>query len=489
MHEEHVTRPSTLQGSPGAEPPPVIEAVSEEEYYDQLAQGNDEVVVASRFSWRDLYRTEDWWVIWLGFLVIAAVVFLKVMADYDLTALKFTTWTTVSQGLAAVLNGEFLLKFLVTYGMLAGIFTLGMAFLKKEKIRGFVIAFTGLYLLAGLAYLFASQISMKQYLEYAFWALGLGLVISHTVGVPAWLRPAIHSEYYVKTGLVIMGTEVLFSNLTKFGFYGIAIAWIVVPVVILFMWWLGTQKLKMSSKPMVMVIAVATAVCGVSAAIAAAAASRAKKNDLTFAVGLSMMFTILMMVGMPPLVRLIGLGELAGGAWIGNTVDSTGAVVLAGEALGPVGAQAAALVKMIQNVLIGFIAFAIAVFFATWVDETGQAAVGPGEIWDRLPKFILGFLAASLLFSFVVLPGVGMETTTRIISSLGSFKGWAFCLAFLCIGLETNFREMAGQMEGGKPMTLYLVGQTFSLILSLALCWLLLSGVVIPAPDLTVFQP
>lgn len=488
MLDQHVVKGKESQGPPGAELPPVIDAASDEEYFEKLAEGEDLVVVASGFSRRDFYRTEDWWVIWLGFLVIGAVALLKIIEGYDLTALKFTAWTSLGS-LSAALNGQFLMKFLATYAMLAGIFTLGMVFLKKEKIKAYVIAFSGLYVLAALAYLFSSQVTMKQYLEYAFWALGIGLVISNTAGVPRWLKAAIHSEYYVKTGLVIMGSEVLFSNLTKFGFYGIAIAWIVVPLVILFMWWLGTHKLHMNSKPMVIVIAVATAVCGVSAAIAAAAASRAKKNDLTFAVGLSMMFTIIMMVGMPPLVRLLGLGELAGGAWIGNTVDSTGAVVLAGEALGPLGAQAAALVKMIQNVLIGFIAFAIAVFFAARVEQTGHAAVGPGEIWNRLPKFILGFLAASLLFSFIVLPGVGVETTTRIIGSLGSFKGWAFCLAFLCIGLETNFKEMAEQMEGGKPMTLYLLGQTFSLVLSLALCWLLLSGTVFPVPDLTVFQP
>lgn len=451
-------------------------------------RAGDQIVTAARFDWQDLLRTEDWWAVWLGLFVIALVTLLRVGLGIDLTALRFKAWTNPGAGAATLREPAFLRDLLVTWLLLTGLFSLGITAMGRVRVRAFISAFTGLFLLCALAFLLAGQTTMKQYLEYAFWALGIGLLFANTTGLPVWFRPALHSEYYVKTGLVIMGAEVLFSNITKFGFYGLGIAWIVVPLVILFMWWLGTRVLAMSSKPMVMVIAVATSVCGVSAAIAAAAATRAKKTDLTFAVGLSMLFTVIMMVAMPPLAKLLGLGELIGGAWIGNTVDSTGAVVLAGEALGPLAAQVATLVKMIQNILIGFIAFVIAVFFAARVEKTGRASVGAGEIWDRLPKFILGFLLSSLIFSFIVLPGLGLAETTKIIASLSTFKSWAFALAFLTIGLETNFKEMAGQMEGGKPMTLYLVGQAFSLVLSLLMCWIILSGVIFPVPDLTVFR-
>lgn len=172
--------------------------------------------------------------------------------------------------------------------------------------------------------------------------------------------------------------------------------------------------------------------------------------------------------------------ELIGGSWIGGTVDSTGAVVLAGEALGELAGQAAALVKMIQNILIGFIAFAIAIFFATKVDRT----VGAGEIWNRLPKFILGFLAASLIFSFVLSPVCGAETTAAIQDCFKQFQTWCFALAFTSIGLETNFKEMAAQFSGGKPLVLYIVGQLFNLVLTYFVCWLLLSGNFFPIPNI-----
>lgn len=108
-----------------------------------------------------------------------------------------------------------------------------------------------------------------------------------------------------------------------------------------------------------------TVVQRTSAAIATAAASRAKKTDLAFAVGTSLIFTVVMMVGLPLFIKAVGIDQLVGGAWIGGTVDSTGAVVLAGQTLGDLGGTVAALVKMIQNILIGFIAFGVAIFFTT----------------------------------------------------------------------------------------------------------------------------
>lgn len=193
-------------------------------------------------------------------------------------------------------------------------------------------------------------------------AILIGILVSNTVGVPTWLKPAIQTEFYIKVGLVIMGFSVLFSNIVNFGLYGLGIAWIVTPIVILFMWWFGTRVLKIDNKPFVITLATATSVCGTSAAIAVGAASKAKKNDLSLTVSISIIFTVLMMVFEPVLIRVTGLGELIGGALIGGTVDSTGAVTVAGTALGETAQTAAVLVKSIQNILIGFIAFAVAVF-------------------------------------------------------------------------------------------------------------------------------
>ena len=254
------------------------------------------------------------------------------------------------------------------------------------------------------------------------------------------------------------------------------------------MWWFGTRVLKIDNKPFVITLATATSVCGTSAAIAVGAASKAKKNDLSLTVSISIIFTVLMMVFEPVLIRVTGLGELIGGALIGGTVDSTGAVTVAGTALGETAQTAAVLVKSIQNILIGFIAFAVAVFFATKVENNGENSrkIGVSEIWYRLPKFILGFFAASLIASFIAVPAFGKESVSSINSVLDQYKNWAFVLAFTSIGLETNFREIKEQFQGGKPLTLYVVGQLFNIVLTFVAVYLLLSGKFFPLPNLAL---
>lgn len=446
---------------------------------------DNDIVVADKFQWSDLVKKEDWWAIWLGFFVIVCGIISVQTGLFKFKAVKFTTWATeeVPTFINAI-TGEYLVGLLITFVFLAALFAAGNFFMGKDVVA-FLKGFVGVFFFAWLAYLLAAHATMKNYVEYAAWALLVGLLICNTVGTPKWIKPAIQTEFFVKTGLVIMGAEVLFSNISNFGIYGLAIAWFVTPVVIIFMWLYGTKILKIASKPMVIVIATATSVCGVSAAIAAAAASGAKKNDLTFAIGLSLIFTVLMMIFMPIFVRAVGMDPMIGGAWIGGTVDSTGAVVLAGEALGPVGGQVAALVKMIQNILIGFIALAISIFFAMKVDvDPNKETVGAGEIWHRFPKFIIGFFLASVLFSFVIMPMCGSEAYSAILKTFSNYKGWCFCLAFTSIGLESNFKEMMAQMEGGKPMNLYIVGQTFNLVLTLFIAWVMLSGVIFPIPNI-----
>ncbi len=158
--------------------------------------------------------------------------------------------------------------------------------------------------------------------------------------------------------------------------------------------------------------------------------------------------------------------------------------MVAGTALGPEAQQAAVLVKSIQNILIGFIAFFVAIFFATRVENSGVQKVGAGEIWTRFPKFILGFFAASLIASFLIQPIFGGDSVNAINKVLDQYKNWAFVLAFTSIGLDTNFKEIARQMQGGKVLWLYIIGQTFNIGLTLFAVWFLLSGVVFPVPVL-----
>lgn len=229
--------------------------------------------------------------------------------------------------------------------------------LMGKNVKKFLIAFVVMFLITSIVRFISGQVVLNQYLEYAFWALLIGLLISNTVGVPEWLKPALNTEFYIKTGLVLMGATVMFSNIKKFGLYGLGIAWFVTPIVIIFMWIFGTKVLKMRNKRMVITIAVATSVCGT-------------------------------------------------------------------------------------------------------VDKTDDKTVGAEEIWNRLPKFVLGFLAVSLIFSFVIQPVFGAEACADIQGCFKQLQTWCFALA------------------------LYVIVQTFNLILTYFICWLLLSGVMFPIPTL-----
>jgi uncharacterized membrane protein YadS len=304
----------------------------------------------------------------------------------------------------------------------------------------------------------------------------VGLLISNTIGTPNWLKKGANTELFIKIGLVLLGAEILFKKILSLGAPGLMVAWSVTPIVVIFMFIFAIRTLKMKNKHLAIIIASATSVCGVSAAIAAAAASRAKKEDLTLAVGMTLIFTVLMMFFMPLFIKFLGMNNILGAAWMGGTIDSTGAVVAAGSMLGQTAEQVAAVVKMIQNVLIGVAAFFIAIYWVTRVEREPGRKANAMEIWYRFPKFVIGFVAASLVFSFIVVPAMHGDfkavEATFIKPISKTLRGWFFCLAFVSIGLESNFRDLASRMEGGKPMILYIVGQSFNLILTLLVAYL-----------------
>ena len=143
----------------------------------------------------------------------------------------------------------------------------------------------------------------------------------------------------------------------------------------------------------------------------------------------------------------------------------------------------AAIIKMIQNILIGVVAFFIALFWVTSVErDTSAPRPGLSEIWIRFPKFILGFVLASVLVSYVAIPLLSEETVQGFLKQTKNYRGWLFCMAFISIGLESNFKDMAKQMAGGRTLVLYIAGQSFNLLLTLFIAWLVLSGTIFPAP-------
>ena len=368
-----------------------------------------------------------------------------------------------------------LIGLMICMGIFFGIGTAVMGRSFGEFMKAFIFVF----IVAVLAYVASAQATAKYYgIGYAAWAILFGMIISNTVGTPEWAKPAVQTEYYIKTGLVLLGAEILFGKILSIGVPGIFVAWVVTPIVLVSTFIFGQKVVKMPSKTLNITVSADMSVCGVSAAIATAAACRAKKEELTLAVGLSLVFTSIMMILMPAFIKAVGMPHVLGGAWMGGTIDATGAVAAAGAFLSDRALYVAATIKMIQNVLIGVIAFFVALYWVAKVERLPGQKVSAMEIWYRFPKFVIGFIIASIVFSLLY-QALGKDVGYALIDHGAIrgmskiFRGWFFCLAFTSIGLATNFRELREYFKGGKPLILYVCGQSFNLILTLLMAYIM----------------
>jgi uncharacterized integral membrane protein (TIGR00698 family) len=382
-----------------------------------------------------------------------------------------------------------LIPSLVVLGLIIMLFfAIGAKFI-GISLREFFKGFPIIFVLAALAYLISSQATLKALgLSYVLFALAIGLIISNTLGVPRWLKSAGQTEFFIKTGLVLLGARILIGQIALIGIPGIFVTWVVTPIVLISTFWFGQRIIKMPSKELNITISSDMCVSGVSAAIATASACRAKKEELTLSIGMSMIFVAVMIFLLPAIANMTGMHPVWAGAWLGGTVDNTGSVVAAGELIGMEAMYVAATIKMIQNVMIGVIAFGVAAYWCLRVEP--QRACQPGqtpmqftasgalfEIWYRFPKFILGFIGASIVFSLMQ-AGVNMDwgqamVNDGVLALANRFRGWFFCLAFVSIGLSINYRELKEPLRGGKPLILYVCGQGFNLLLTLFVAWLM----------------
>jgi uncharacterized integral membrane protein (TIGR00698 family) len=374
-----------------------------------------------------------------------------------------------------VFSGDNLMKALYLFIGFAILGIIGMAFMGLP-VGKFMAGFPIVFILSALAYFVSENDVVKYYgLEVVFWALVFGLLISNTVGVPNWLKTAIKTEYFIKIGLVLLGAEVLFGTIAKVGAYGMVQSILVIAVVFYFCLWFA-RKVGLDDE-FSAIIGSSVSICGVSAAIAAGGAVQGDSKKVSHTISLVLLCAIPMLILMPLIAKWVGMSPAVAGAWLGGTIDTTGAVVAAGAIAGPEAMAVAVVVKMAQNVLIGFAAF----FLALWFAFKGQAAGGDKpslmQIWTRFPKFVLGFIVASIVFSFFM-PEAQAKGVTSITNGL---RGWWFTLAFLCIGLETKFSELI-QMGGGKPALVFLTAQAFNIFWTLILSYLIFGGILFPVP-------
>lgn len=388
-----------------------------------------------------------------------------------LKSLRNEDWTATLIGgvllLFVVLMPEYMKNPYVLFAIIAILSYLGYLFMGKKDNKGqFFLSFIVIYALVLLANWITDIAFVKKMgLESVFFSVLIGLIVRNTIGLPKWMEPAVRSEYYIKAGLVILGSSILFGEIMRAGSLGMIQAIIVVLSVWYFSFWVS-RKMGVDSE-MSMMLSSSVSICGVSAAIATCGAIKGDPKKLSFIVSLVLIVAIPMMYILPFIAKWIGLSEQVAGAWLGGTIDTTAAVVASGKFIGETAEQYSVIIKSAQNVLLGVAAFAISIYWSYRGTNTNIRPSG-SVLWERFPKFVLGFLIVSLIFSFAFEPSVGKSLSKVAQQS----RGLLFSLAFVCIGLETSFKDIF-KKENSKYIWSFLIAQGFNIVLTLIVAWLL----------------
>jgi uncharacterized integral membrane protein (TIGR00698 family) len=432
-------------------------------------------------SQKPVWQSEDWWACFLGwFILLVAMIGLK-----EIEAGKWVVqllpegpkigknWTT----LAAIFpNGWATVGAVIAMFIFLAVVTSIGGFFMKLDLKRYLPGFFIIFILAYLSLILSKQKFINTWgFEYVIFALAFGLIISNIFRVPTVMQAGGRTEYFIKIGLVCMGADIFFGDIIRGGLMGLVQAILVASAVWFMTYWI-CRKFAVSER-FSAIIASANAICGVSATIAAGGAIQGDRKEISYMVAWVLVCAVVLILVMPPIAKLLNLPNNWAGAWIGGVIDNTGAVVAAGGIVGGDAAyKVAALVKMSQNVLIGVAAFLMALW-ATMSLDRKEGAEKPSfmEIWYRFPKFVLGFIVASLVVSFIAEPIWGEKVAKQIGNVCKNYRNWFFALCFVSIGLETNFKELVS-VGGGRPAIAYWISQTANAVWTLFITWILWSG-------------
>jgi uncharacterized membrane protein YadS len=312
-------------------------------------------------------------------------------------------------------------------------------------------------------------------IEFPVYAIVLGL-LGNLVLTRLHLRDRLaggfRTEFFIKTGLVLLGASINFAVIVTAAGPAILQALVLISIVFGFTWWLG-GRLGLDDRLRAL-LSSAVSICGISAAIAAAGAVQAKREQLAYTASLVIVFALPSIFLLPALASGLGLSQAVAGAWIGGNIDTTAAVSAAGALAGEQALQLATIVKTTQNALLGVVAVALTAYFAVKVERTATSArPSAAQLWERFPKFVLGFLAASVIGTLYV-AAVGATAAKPVIATVNDLRTLFLILAFVSIGLE--FRVAPLREAGWRPVGVFAGATVVNLLVGLLLATLLFSG-------------
>lgn len=408
---------------------------------------------------------EDSWsiIIALGIVLLATLSFLVGAQGFFVKmGVNIAPWSkSIGEATAKLPQNGLGLIYLYVFFTL--VFSIGAKFLKFD-VPKFAAGFTGLFLLSIIVTFLGSNTFIKSMqLETPILALFVGLILGNTVKLPAWFEPALRTEYYVITGIILMGASLPFTILLKAGPAAIGQALIVSVATFGSIYFAATKLFKLDPR-FAACLGAGGSICGVSASIAIGGACRAKKEYVSVAISLVIVWAVAMIFFLPAVCKWLGLQPGIAGAWIGTSEFADAAGFAAAEAIGDERAvKTFTLMKVVgRDMFVGVWAFLTAVLSVTvWEKKSAASAerIDKSEIWRRFPKFILGFFVASIFTTLVIvtLNTAGSNLYSKeIISAIKSLRGWIFTWTFLAIGFTTRFRELTS--FGWKPLAAFTIG-------------------------------
>jgi uncharacterized membrane protein YadS len=423
--------------------------------------------MSERESISTLWKTEDWWAVWLGLGIIASAMFFF-FAGGTLRPLAVSPprdWTAFSEitGHLAEQWTWYLLLFLA-FGTIFTASTYVMGHKPRQYLPGFLLIY-----LASVLILLVSQSELfhKNSLEAPLVALILGLLVGNFARIPGWLDSALRTEYYIKTGIVLLGATLPLTLIITAGPVAFLQATIVSLCTWITMFYVATRVFDLD-KRFGAVLGAGGAVCGVSASIAVGGAVKASKEHVAIGISIVSLWALAMIFFLPLASNALGLHPGVAGAWIGTSEFADAAGYAAAQTIASASGNDAAiqtftLMKVIgRDIWIGIWAFALSIISVTYWERGGAGArqtLGIGVIGARFPKFVIGFVLASVIMSIVVAVSsadFASELKPGLIAPIKTLRTWTFVFTFLCIGLTTRFRELA--KFGMPPFWAFTVG-------------------------------
>lgn len=418
-----------------------------------------------------LVTTEDWWAVWLGLgIMLAAIIFYTAGGTLKPLAVsppKWVTWDKVSAHFAE--NIHWYLLQMVVWLFLFSVTTRIMGLKQSHYIPGFII----LFLLSTIILILGNWKTFSDLsLEPPILALLLGLFVSNILKVPQWFKTSLRTEYYIKTGIVLLGATLPLTLIIYAGPTAFSQATIISLVTFGVIYFVGTRAFKLDQR-FASVLGVGGSVCGVSAAIATGAAVKAEKEHVSITICIVTLWALVMIFFLTFACKALNLPEGVAGAWIGSSEFADAAGYAAAASIGEAAVNSFTVVKVIgRDVWIGIWAFILSFISVTVWEKTSKKdgavqMVGALIIWERFPKFVIGFILASLIMSAVstqfTVEKFNQVLTPLVINPIKTLRTWTFTFTFLSIGLTTRFKEIF--QFGWKPLTAFSAGAMVNVLL------------------------